>query len=84
VVNIACRERISLLDILEVVYGLAARRVAPNFEPPRRGDVRDSLADISLARDLLGYSPKVAFATGLSRTFDYFNGIARPRDGGAT
>lgn len=72
VVNIACGERVSLLDILEIVYGLAARRVAPKFEPPRPGDVRDSLADISLARDLLGYSPKVGFPAGLSRTFDYF------------
>lgn len=71
--NIACGERISLLDILEIVYGLAGRRVPPKFEPGRTGDVRDSLADISLAKDLLGYSPKIAFPTGLSRTFDYFS-----------
>lgn len=74
--NIACGERISLLDILEIVYGLAGRRVAPNFEPSRPGDVRDSLADISQAKDLLGYDPKVAFPVGLSRTFDYFRGLA--------
>lgn len=74
--NIACGERISLLDILEIVYGLAGRRVAPNFEPSRPGDVRDSLADISQAKDLLGYDPKVAFPVGLSRTFDYFRGFA--------
>jgi nucleoside-diphosphate-sugar epimerase len=60
VVNIACGERVSLLDILEIVYGLAARRVAPEFEPSRPGDVRDSLADISLAKDLLGYSPSLS------------------------
>jgi len=74
--NIACGERISLLDILEIVYGLAGRRVAPNFEPSRPGDVRDSLADISLAQGLLGYDPKVAFPVGLSRTFDFFRGSA--------
>src|SRR5512134_577170 len=56
VYNIACGERVSLLDILEIVYGLAARRVAPKFESPRQGDVRDSLADVSLARELIGYS----------------------------
>ena len=72
VVNVACGERISLLDILEAVYGLAGRRVIPYFEPSRPGDVRDSLADISLAKDLLGYSPKVGFPDGLSRTFNYF------------
>ncbi|MBI5420043.1 MAG: SDR family oxidoreductase [Deltaproteobacteria bacterium] len=71
-INIACGERVSLLGILDIIYGLAARRVAPRFEPQRPGDVRDSLADISLAKDLLGYAPKVAFSVGLSRTFDYF------------
>ncbi|MDH3238817.1 MAG: SDR family oxidoreductase [Deltaproteobacteria bacterium] len=73
VFNIACGERVSLLDILEIVYKLVGRRVAPKFEPPRPGDVRDSLADISLARDLLGYEPTVPFPEGLSRTFDFFS-----------
>ncbi|MGE5189481.1 MAG: NAD-dependent epimerase/dehydratase family protein, partial [Gemmatimonadota bacterium] len=73
VVNIACGERVSLLDILEIVYGLAGKRVAPRFEPARAGDVRDSLADISRARELLGYDPKVAFAEGLSATFAFFS-----------
>ena len=72
VVNIACGDRVSLLDILEIVYDLAGRRVAPRFEPPRAGDVRDSLADISLAKELLGYEPRVGFPEGLSRTFDFF------------
>jgi nucleoside-diphosphate-sugar epimerase len=72
VFNIACGERVSLLEILEIIYGLAGRRVPPRFEPPRPGDVHDSLADISLARDLLGYEPMVPFPEGLSRTFDYF------------
>jgi nucleoside-diphosphate-sugar epimerase len=75
--NIACGERVSLLEILEIVYGLAGRRVAPKFEPSRQGDVRDSLADISLAKTHLGYSPKVAFPVGLSRTFDYFRGMEK-------
>ncbi len=72
VFNIACGERVSLLDILEIVYGLAGKRVAPRFEPGRVGDVRDSLADISRAKEFLGYDPKVGFAEGLSRTFDHF------------
>jgi nucleoside-diphosphate-sugar epimerase len=77
VFNIACGERVSLIDILEIVYGLAASRVTPTFEPSRHGDVRDSLADISLAKNLLGYTQKVAFPVGLSRTFDYFRGVDR-------
>ncbi len=73
VVNIACGERVSLLDILEVLYGLAGRRPSPRFEPARAGDVRDSLADISLAKELLMYEPVVSFPDGLSRTFTYFH-----------
>jgi len=72
VVNVACGERISLLDILEHLYGLAGKHVAPRFEPARKGDVRDSLADISLAKELIGYEPRVGFAEGLSKTFDFF------------
>jgi len=72
VFNIACGERVSLLDILEYIYVEAGRRVPPKFEPMRPGDVRDSLADISRARDLLGYDPKVAFRDGLKMTFEWF------------
>ncbi len=72
VFNIACGERVSLLDILEIVYGLAGRRVAPRFEPSRPGDVRDSLADISRAREILGYAPAVGFSDGLRRTFAHY------------
>ncbi|HSG06026.1 MAG TPA: NAD-dependent epimerase/dehydratase family protein, partial [Nitrospiria bacterium] len=73
VINVACGERVSLLAILEVLYGLADRRLSPRFEPARAGDVRDSLADISLAKELLGYEPVVPFPEGLSRTFTYFH-----------
>jgi nucleoside-diphosphate-sugar epimerase len=76
VVNIACGERVSLLDILEIVYKLAGKRVAPKFEPGRAGDVRDSLADIALARELIGYDPKIPFGEGLGKTFDWFRSTA--------
>jgi len=70
---------VSLLDILEIVYTLAGKRVPPNFEPGRVGDVRDSLADISLARALIGYDPKVAFPEGLAKTFDWFRSAEQGR-----
>ena len=72
VFNVACGERISLLDILGIICRLAGKQVLPSFEPPRKGDVRDSLADISRARELLGYDPQVSFEQGLSRTFAWF------------
>jgi nucleoside-diphosphate-sugar epimerase len=78
VFNIACGERVSLMDILESVYSEAGRRVPPKFEPMRPGDVRDSLADIAQARDLLGYAPKIGFQDGLKKTFDWFRKTAEP------
>jgi nucleoside-diphosphate-sugar epimerase len=48
--------------------------VNPVFEPSRPGDVRDSLAEISRARQVVGYDPKVTFRDGLEKTFDWFRG----------
>jgi nucleoside-diphosphate-sugar epimerase len=76
VFNVACGERVSLLDILEIVYALAGKRSDPVFEPSRPGDVRDSLADISRARDVLGYDPKVPFRDGLRKTLEWFRETA--------
>jgi nucleoside-diphosphate-sugar epimerase len=42
------------------------------------GDVRDSLADISLARDLIGYDPKVPFSEGLAKTFAWLRSTPEP------
>src|SRR5512134_3622855 len=74
VFNVACGARVSLLDILEIVCALAGKRVDPVFEPSRPGDVRDSLADISRAREVLRYAPKVPFRDGLRATFEWFRG----------
>jgi UDP-glucose 4-epimerase len=50
--------------------------IEPVFEPVRAGDVRESLADISLARKLLNYEPTVDFEEALRRTVDYYRNIA--------
>jgi nucleoside-diphosphate-sugar epimerase len=42
------------------------------YAPPRSGDIRDSQADISLAREVLGYNPRVGFEEGLKHTFGWF------------
>lgn len=68
VINIGTARRISLLDVLEQMALALGTKVEPKFGSPRAGDVRDSVADISRARDLLGYEPIVDFATGIRRT----------------
>ena len=72
VFNIACGERTSLLDVLELLKDAFGRRLEPRFEARRAGDVLHSLADISLARTCLGYAPEVFFAEGLRRTVAWY------------
>jgi UDP-N-acetylglucosamine/UDP-N-acetyl-alpha-D-glucosaminouronate 4-epimerase len=73
VVNIACGERVSLNQLLGYVGELAGKRLDPDYRPPRPGDVRDSLADVRAAHDLLGYEPTVDLRTGLKRTYEAFS-----------
>lgn len=70
-INIACAERISLLDLLAEIGRITGRTIEPEFDPARPGDVKHSLADISKAERLLGYRPVVSFARGLERTVEY-------------
>jgi len=71
VMNIACGERHSLLELLELVGKVVGRQVQPQFEQERRGDVKHSLADISRARQYLGYQPQVSFEEGICRTVEW-------------
>jgi UDP-glucose 4-epimerase len=67
IINIGTGRRISLLDVLEHMGRAMKVKVTPQFAQPRAGDVRDSVADISRARELLGYEPIVDFGEGMMR-----------------
>jgi UDP-glucose 4-epimerase len=71
-VNVACGSSFSLLELLAEIARITGREAEPVFEDPRPGDVRESLADISRARELFGYEPKVGFAEGLKLTVASF------------
>ncbi len=71
--NIACGESFSLLQLLEILEGILGKRIKRVFKEPQPGDVKHSLADISRARELLGYQPKIGFREGLQRTVEWFN-----------
>jgi nucleoside-diphosphate-sugar epimerase len=66
VYNIGAGERISLKQVLEVAGDLLGVQPQPEYQPPRAGDIRDSVADISLARAELGFSPQTTFRDGLA------------------
>jgi nucleoside-diphosphate-sugar epimerase len=69
VVNVAAGRRISLLHLYATLQQLLNRTtIKPVIGPPRTGDVRDSEADITKARQLLGFEPRVSFEDGLAAT----------------
>jgi nucleoside-diphosphate-sugar epimerase len=72
VINVATSGRISLNDLFAEVKKIVGATVEPTYAAPRAGDVRDSQADISKARTLLGYEPRVSFEEGLKRTIDWY------------
>jgi UDP-glucose 4-epimerase len=72
VVNVAAGSRISLNELFHALGELTGRSVNPSYGPARAGDVRDSQADISRARQLLGYEPTVSFEEGLRRTVEWY------------
>ncbi|MEW6250582.1 MAG: SDR family oxidoreductase [Planctomycetota bacterium] len=72
VVNIACGDRTTLNAIVAELNTLLGTRLEPEYQPPRAGDVRHSLADIAEARRVLGYEPKVLFPEGLRRSIEWY------------
>jgi nucleoside-diphosphate-sugar epimerase len=70
--NIACGQRISLNGILALIQKRLNTRIKPVFHPERMGDVRHSLADLSRAKEKIGYEPRVFVEEGLNRTVDWF------------
>jgi len=75
--NLATSARITLNDVFKVLCDLTGYQGEPAYAAPRNGDIRDSLADISLARELMGYEPAVNFREGLRRTVDWYRGLAQ-------
>lgn len=71
-INVATGHMVSVLDVASAFSELARSEVKIEFREAASGDVRFSQASIEKARRLLGYSPKVAFADGLARTFAWY------------
>ncbi len=72
VFNIACGERHTLNETYQVIARFLDHEGPPAYGPVRAGDVKDSLADITAARDAFGYNPEVGFEEGLRRTVAWY------------
>jgi nucleoside-diphosphate-sugar epimerase len=64
--------RITLNQVLKLLEKITGKKIQAKYEPPRTGDIKDSQADISLARDVLGYQPHMDFEQGLKLTWDWY------------
>jgi nucleoside-diphosphate-sugar epimerase len=64
--------RITLNEVLRLLEKISGKKIKATYDPPRDGDIRDSQADITLARKTLGYEPRVHFEDGLKRTWDWY------------
>jgi nucleoside-diphosphate-sugar epimerase len=70
--NVGCGERTSLLEVIGMLESILGRTLERRHSPSRGGDVLHTLADVSKAKRLMGYTPLVSFAEGFRRTVEYF------------
>ncbi|MFM2226329.1 MAG: hypothetical protein RJA07_2531 [Bacteroidota bacterium] len=70
--NVAVGANFSVLDMYQELLTLTERQFTPLHTETRRGDIRNSLADITLAKTYLNYNPAISFKEGLKRTVEYF------------
>ncbi len=72
VINIACGEAVTVNAIIDIINELVGKNIKPIYTDPRPGDVKHSLADITLAQKLIGYKTKVPFKQGLQLAIDWY------------
>lgn len=72
VLNIGVGERFTLNQTIALLNKILGRHVTPLYGPPREGDVKHSHADITQARQILSYEPRVKFEEGLRKTVDWY------------
>ncbi len=70
--NIGCGAQTSLNQLIQKMNKVLGSQVKPIYESARKGDVRHSLADVSKASGMLGYSPAISLETGLKSVLDYY------------
>lgn len=80
VYNVACGERLSLLDLVAALNDILGTQIAPAHADARPGDVKHSQADISASRSDLGYEPAIGWREGLRRTVAFYQSAHSPVD----
>lgn len=70
--NVAYSQRMDLLELADTIMNITGITVPLVFEPPQPGDVRDSVADITRAREAFGYAPRYTMKAGLEETVEWY------------
>lgn len=74
VVNVGAGDRTTLNQLIQLIREVSGREIQAEYEAPRAGDVRDSLASLDRVRAVLGYEPGVKLADGLRKTWEWVVG----------
>lgn len=72
VLNIACGAQVTVNEVIHMMNDLIGTSIEPIYEPERPGDIKHSWADVSLAREVIGFEPVVQFREGLERAFQWY------------
>jgi nucleoside-diphosphate-sugar epimerase len=78
--NVGTGHAVSLNQVLQMLQKASGKKLETKYEPAREGDIRDSLADIRLAKEFLGYEPTVLFEEGLERTYAWYQAHHAAKD----
>lgn len=73
VLNIACGKAVTVNETIDVINELLGKNIKPLYTDPRPGDIKHSLADITLAQKTIGYKPTVPFKQGLKKAIDWYH-----------
>ncbi len=72
VVNIACGQAVTVNEVIEIINELVGKNITPIYDAPRPGDIKHSLADITLAEKTIAFKPTVSFKEGLQKAIDWY------------
>jgi nucleoside-diphosphate-sugar epimerase len=73
VINIACGQAVTVNETIDTINGLTGKNIKPIYTDPRPGDVKHSLADITLAKKTIGFKPTVLFCEGLQKAIGWYS-----------
>ncbi len=71
-INISTVNAVTVNTVVKTVTELLEKDIKPVYAPPRPGDIKHSLADVSLAKEVIGYEPKISFVEGIRMAIDWY------------